>query len=636
MSKLLLLFLMLFISSQAATQTVAATNESDYLSDMPIVLSVSRLPQRLDETPGAVTILDREMIRLSGARDVADLMRLVPGFQTSTSFERIAPQASYHGAFTSYANHLQVLVDGRSVYSPYFVGSTEAGLQTVALEDIERIEVLRGSNSAAYGARAMLGVINIVTRHTGDTVGVAMGLGVGQNGVGDVRASFGWGQPGASFRLGVDRRGDDGLKGSNGHSLITRVNFRADLAISPQDEIQFRLGNLGIDAGKGNTKNPGDPFRDQVYDSSHLQLDWKRVLNVDEDLAFHYSRNAETYDESFPQVYFGICCVDVNASGQSTGEVLSVQHSVRRNQQVRFVWGGELRSEKVTSKGLYDTSAAFITNFSRLFGNVEWRIQPALVMNAGAMAEKSSVSGDSLAPRLMLNWHLEAGQTLRAGVSRAFRPPSTFEKYANVQFYLNDIPLRKRTMSSGNVQSEQVMSRELGYLGDFPQWKLNLDARLFNEQMVGLITQVDNGFKDYTNNDNFSIKGLEYQMKWSPWAGGQLMLNQSYTNISSLNLDRALAAPRLLNSLAFIQKFEKGLVLSLMHQNSTPSILAGSDEEFKRRALRSDLRISLPMRFGAQKGEVAMVVQNLGSPYFDFHHDFQFERRAFVTFRVEH
>jgi iron complex outermembrane receptor protein len=221
-------------------------------------------------------------------------------------------------------------------------------------------------------------------------------------------------------------------------------------------------------------------------------------------------------------------------------------------------------------------------------------------------------------------------------VSRAFRPPSTFEKYANVQFYLNDIPLRKRTMSSGNVQSEQVMSRELGYLGDFPQWKLNLDARLFNEQMVGLITQVDNGFKDYTNNDNFSIKGLEYQMKWSPWAGGQLMLNQSYTNISSLNLDRALAAPRLLNSLAFFQKFEKGLVLSLMHQNSTPSILAGSDEEFKRRALRSDLRISLPMRFGAQKGEVAMVVQNLGSPYFDFHHDFQFERRAFVTFRVEH
>ena len=143
-----------------------ALSERDFLGDMPIVLSVSRLPQRLDETPGAVTVIDRDMIRLSGARDVADLLRLVPGFQSSTSFETSAPLASYHGGFDSYSNRIQVLVDGRSVYSPYFIGSVGPGLQTVALADIERIEILRGSNSAAYGARAMLGVINIVTRST--------------------------------------------------------------------------------------------------------------------------------------------------------------------------------------------------------------------------------------------------------------------------------------------------------------------------------------------------------------------------------------------------------------------------------------------------------------------------------------
>jgi len=240
--------------SLTAAQAAAVTSEADYLTDMPIVLSVSRLPQRLDETPGAVTILDREMIRLSGARDVADLMRLVPGFQSSSSFERIAPQASYHGAFTSYSNQLQVLVDGRSVYSPYFVGSTEAGLQTVALEDIERIEVLRGSNSAAYGARAMLGVINIVTRHTTDTLGVSVGVTNGQNGIRDARASIGWGQPDASFRLGVDRRGDDGLAGANGHNEINRVNFRADLRPNARDEVQLRFGGLGINAGKGATQ----------------------------------------------------------------------------------------------------------------------------------------------------------------------------------------------------------------------------------------------------------------------------------------------------------------------------------------------------------------------------------------------
>ena len=135
-------FLLMSVSllNLTSAQSGPITSETDYLTDMPIVLSVSRLPQRLDETPGAVTILDRDMIRLSGARDVADLMRLVPGFQTSSSFESIGPQASYHGAFTRYSNHLQVLVDGRSVYSPYFIGSVEVGLQSVSLDDIERIE----------------------------------------------------------------------------------------------------------------------------------------------------------------------------------------------------------------------------------------------------------------------------------------------------------------------------------------------------------------------------------------------------------------------------------------------------------------------------------------------------------------
>jgi iron complex outermembrane receptor protein len=183
----------------AFAQSPEGVSEKDFLEDMPIVLSVSRLPQRLDETPGAVTILDRNMIRLSGARDVADLLRLVPGFQTSMSFENVAPLASYHGGFDGYSNRVQVLVDGRSVFSPYFIGSIGPGLQTVALADIERIEVLRGSNSAAYGARAFLGVINIVTRDTLDTMGLQASLTGGEVGIRDAQARIGWGQQDARF-----------------------------------------------------------------------------------------------------------------------------------------------------------------------------------------------------------------------------------------------------------------------------------------------------------------------------------------------------------------------------------------------------------------------------------------------------
>ena len=140
----------------AHAQNMQPLSENEFLNDVPIVLSVSRMPQRLDETPGSVTLLDRAMIRDTGARDVADLLRYVPGFQVSSSFESNAPQASYHVNLKEYSNRIQVLVDGRSVYSPFLWGSTGPGLQAIAIDDIERIEVIRGTNAAAYGARAFL------------------------------------------------------------------------------------------------------------------------------------------------------------------------------------------------------------------------------------------------------------------------------------------------------------------------------------------------------------------------------------------------------------------------------------------------------------------------------------------------
>lgn len=634
-------------SSQATAQLPDGVSEKDFLTDMPIVLSVSRLPQRLDETPGAVTILDRDMIRLSGARDVADLLRLVPGFQTSTSFETSAPLASYHGGFDSFSNRIQVLIDGRSVYSPYFIGSIGPGLQTVALADIERIEVLRGSNSAAYGARAMLGVINIVTRHTADTLGLQAGLARGENGVHDSQARIGWGKEDASYRLTVDRRADDGLTGANGHNQVSRVNFRADLRANARDEIQLRAGGLDIDSGKGKSGNADNPLRESFFGSAYAQLDWRRNLGEDEDLAFSLSHTEETYRDSFPfsLIPLGINdSIDIDSSGRSSNDSASLQHTFRYGSALRVVWGGEFRREQVTSRPLYNTDAAFVTEFTRLFGNAEWRLAPDLILNAGAMAEQSSVSGDSFAPRLMLNWHVSEGQTLRAGISNAYRPPSTFEKSSNVRYSWNGHLLAVRILASGNVQPESVLVRELGYMGDFPKWGLNLDVRAFHEQISGFIRQKNDNPalpKDYANSEDIPIRGLEYQLKWRPWQGAQLIFNQAYVEINSyvpgltIESASALAAPKLASSIMYLQKLPGGLDLSLTHQDSGTATLQGAGKDGQVAMTRTDLRLGLPLRFGANRGELALVVQNLGGPYPDFAPDSQFQRRAFVTLRVE-
>lgn len=661
MKHLLALIGLIGWTSHACAQTPATVSENDFLTDMPIVLSVSRLPQRLDETPGAVTILDRDMIRRSGARDVTDLLRLVPGFQSTQSFERSPPVASYHGAFDYYSNRMQVLVDGRSVYSPFFIGSVGSGLQTVAMADIERIEVLRGSNSAAYGARAFLGVINIVTRDTLDTLGMAANVAAGENGIQDVQASIGWGKEDARFRLSGDSKNDDGLTGANGFNRTNRINFRTDLHPDVRTDVQLRAGGLMIESGLGSATDIQNPLRSTFYDSSYVQLDWRRNLGADEDLAVSFSHANESYRDKYPLSLRSVGVADSvtglplgisdsmeidYGSGQSVNDAVLIQHTFRQGSALRVVWGGEFRNEQVTSKSLYSTDAPQVTDFTRLFANAEWRIARDLVLNAGAMAEKSSVSGDSLAPRLMLNWHATQGQTLRAGVSRAYRPPSAFEKYGNIRFVANGRLLQISTLARGNIEPESVLVHELGYLGDFPKYGLNLDMRVFHEQITGFVRHEMydySGYRglvpirpwDYTNGENFAIQGLEYQLKWKPWRGAQFVLNQAYTDIGSKDIDVAQAAPKLATTLTFFQKLPGGLDLSLIHQDSGGQSQLGVGGKDAVAITRTDLRLALPLRFGANRGELALVVQNLGLPYPDFMPEFQFQRRAFVTLRVD-
>src|SRR5690606_4487862 len=131
-----------------------------FFETLPVVLTVSRLPQPLQDTPGAVTVIDADQIAATGYRDLARLLRLVPGMQVGQ--ERGNDQwVTYHGLGSDYPNQMQVLIDGRAVYSPYYFGGADWGALPIAIEDIERIEVVRGSDSAAYGSNAFLGVVNI-------------------------------------------------------------------------------------------------------------------------------------------------------------------------------------------------------------------------------------------------------------------------------------------------------------------------------------------------------------------------------------------------------------------------------------------------------------------------------------------
>ena len=644
----------LVFSQGLAAQTSPGVSEKDFLDDMPIILSVSRMPQRLDETPGAVTILDRAFIRSSGARDVADLLRLVPGFQSSTSFESDAPQASYHGVYGYYSARIQVLVDGRSVYSSFFAGSVAPGLMTVALDDIERIEVMRGANSVAYGARAMLGVVNIVTRHSADILGPSATLSRGENGIEDTRLGLGWRTDNSSMRLTVDERGDDGLTGANGHNRVQRVNFRSDWQVSSSSSLQFSTGWMDMASGKGFANKPGAGFRDTSFENKFVQVDWKEVFSQDHDLVLSFAHNQETYTDvnTFPYKapYFS---ATVDGSGSASNYSLTAQHTLRLSPSLRMVWGAELRRESVTSPLFFNTADAFLDDFTRVFAHAEWRLRPDLLLNGGAMAEHSSVNGSSLAPRLMLNWHVTPEHTLRAGMTRSFRPPSAFERQADVRYSafnqatkVNDL-VRVSFLARGNVVPETVLTRELGYLGKFLWLASTLDVRLFDEKFTGFIDGVPYlaavGGKtyapyDYLNVDNFSIRGLELQWSGQPWPGAQLGVNQTLTRLTfdkpPSETSLVVAVPKSTSTLFLTQQLPSGLQFSLSHQYSEPVGVQRAGD-LRQYIHRTDWRLSKSLRFGQRHGELALTVQNQGSPYADYDDTFLFKRRAFVTLRID-
>lgn len=176
---------------------------------LPQVLTATRLKQTPAEVPGSMTVLDSELINASGARDISELLRLVPGMMVGNINGNQAA-VNYHGTNASEARRMQVLIDGRSVY--------RAGLATVdwsdipvAMEDIERIEVFRGPNTVSYGANALMAVVNIITRNPADSHGTRLKVTRGQRGINDFYASQGTGWNGGDLRLSLSGQEDDGF-----------------------------------------------------------------------------------------------------------------------------------------------------------------------------------------------------------------------------------------------------------------------------------------------------------------------------------------------------------------------------------------------------------------------------------------
>lgn len=616
-------------------------SERDYFGELPVVLSVTRLAQPLNEVPGAVTVIDRELIRRSGARDLAEVLRLVPGFLL-TYRNGANPQASYHAGMDVYGSRMQVYVDGRSLYSSFYLGDTHVALRGIVLEEVERIEVLRGSNSASYGANAFLGVVNIVTRNAADTHGATVSIARGEAGVDDATVRYGWGDEKSSYRLTAARRRDRGFNNVVDDSRMSRLQFRGDLTPNAVDDIQlqFGVGEVWRDEGIG---TGGNPFRSIGNEDAHLSLRWQRQLAPDEQFQLRFVHERERPVDSFIAVQ-GANRAVADAGGRGERTELGLQHSLRLDQALRLAWGGEWRYETARSPGLYFTSDKISLHQWRVFGNLEWRPHPQWLLQAGGTHEGHSYTGSALSPRLTASFHVLPEHTLRAGVTRSVRAPTFYELRGDTRLFLITAPATQAAwtfLSSGTVKPESLISHELGYLGRFRDIGLTLDVRAFLERMNNRIWFAARSVpgwpvkvNDAINRPGPHIHGFEYQADWRPFAATRLLLAEAHVRVERGDASETREAPFRNSTLTWLQQLPGQLDLSAIYTTATSYQWAGGGETIDK-PRRLDLRLAKAFAFGATRGEFSVTAQGVDGGHSVYKVGQRFDRRSFATLRLD-
>ena len=211
-----------------------------------IVTSVSKRPQKLHEAASAIFVVTQEDIRRTGAVNIMEALRIVPGLQVAR-IDQTQYTISARGFLTSQfgSNKLLVLMDGRTIYNPSFAGVIWAAQDTM-MEDIDRIEVIRGPGAALWGSNAVAGVINIITKHSSKTQGTLLsgGAGTEETGFGSVRHG---GKIGESFfyRAYAKYRDQDSGKDAFGNDAfdakeMVQGGFRSDWQVNVRDHLTLQ------------------------------------------------------------------------------------------------------------------------------------------------------------------------------------------------------------------------------------------------------------------------------------------------------------------------------------------------------------------------------------------------------------
>jgi iron complex outermembrane recepter protein len=434
------------------------------------------LPTRQAEpvriTAAAITVITREDIRRSGVTTIADALQLADGVHVAR-LNGASWSISTRGFNGSTANKLLVMIDGRTEYSPLFAGVFWNMLDYL-LEDIERIEVVRGPGATMWGANAVNGVVNIVTRHTRDSQGTYASLAAGNEDplIADVRHGGAWGSGGGWRVYGKFASRDDQVFATGASAGDERRRGQAG----------FRLdGESGANTWlvKGDTFHGRDGFFDRddgEWTEIAVQGRWQRVLAPGSELAVQSYYRRE-YRNIARQLTHHLDTID-----------LDFQHAVRLTPRHHVVYGAGLRRNHDVTYGTTVVSFDPVTRTYPVYSAFvqdEFALLPDRVdVTAGIKLEHNDFSGAELQPNVRARVILPHQQVLWGAVARATRRPTRFDDDIVVSTPTGVVLAR----GSDDFVAESLIASEVGHRFQ-PVSFLSTDVTLFVHRYDDLRSQ---------------------------------------------------------------------------------------------------------------------------------------------------
>lgn len=531
----LLTCLTCFFSMASASVAASQLDESAFLIDIPIVTSATRLSQQQSDAPVAMTVIDRATIAASGAQTVPDLFRLVPGFQVAhVNTNKYA--VTYHGHSDDFPRRLEVMIDGRSVYMP-LISSPDWTSLGLHLDDIERIEVIRGSNTATHGSNAFMGAINIITRHPSTEARASGSITLGSLNTQNSNLRFSGHNSIGHYRLSGGYEENTGSQRFSDGARRNYLNFSGSFAPTIRDQIEIWAGvDRGYTTGGSLKMNEHQTLENIVtmqrdYRSNFQHISWNHSLSSNLSFEVKGYRNELVLAEQQPSLddilraelksgeylflknntgVFDDCTVlpenlstqckkyndYLNAFNSTPHLRLMSENGTTRQEDIQaslihqpdymsISAGIGHRRDTGQGRTLFDQGNISSYRY-RAFANTVISPSSLYTLNIGGMYEKEDSGPTAISARAGLNIHFTPDLSLRLGISRSERLPSLHERYGQSTIYYNGDgneifdALRR---PNPDLKSERAINREIGVLYQFPNIPGTLDLRLFKEDI---------------------------------------------------------------------------------------------------------------------------------------------------------